>query len=89
MCVLVFLKLNTKVVMSKHPCNIINRDIIAIIATMPDYLEFEPRQGQMIFSSPERPEPLWSPSSLLFSGYQVFVPWGKKAGAWRLPLTSI
>ena len=37
----------------------------------------------------ERPEPLWRPTSLLFSGYQLFVPWGKKAGAWCLPLTSI
>jgi hypothetical protein len=73
--------------MSKHPCNIINRDIIAIIATMPENLEFEPRQGQMIFSSsPECPKLLCSPSRLLFTGYQVFVPCGKKAGAGHWPL---
>jgi hypothetical protein len=42
-----------------------------------------------IFSSPGRPDRLWDPTSLLFSGYWGCFPGGKAAGAWSWPLTSV
>jgi hypothetical protein len=35
-----------------------------------------PGRGWEFFSSPSRPDRLWSPPSLLSSGYQVIFPWG-------------
>jgi hypothetical protein len=40
--------------------------------------------GSRIFSSPRRPDRLWSPPNLLSNGY----PGGKAAEAWSWPLTS-
>jgi hypothetical protein len=43
----------------------------------------------LLCSSPPRPYQLWDASSLLSGGYQGLFPWGKAAGAWSWPLTSI
>jgi len=41
------------------------------------------------FSSTPCPDRLWSPPSLLCKGYIGLFLWGKAAGAWSWPLTSI
>jgi len=33
-------------------------------------------RGWEFFSSPPRPDRLWGPPSLLYSGYRRFFPWG-------------
>jgi hypothetical protein len=48
-----------------------------------------PRGGWEFFSSQLRPERFRSPLSLLSNGYQGLFPWGKAAGMWNRPLTSI
>jgi hypothetical protein len=44
--------------------------------------------GLKIFSSPESPDRLWGPPSLLSKGYLRLFPRGIAAGAWSWPLTS-
>ena len=44
-----------------------------------DGTEIESRRGKVF---PTRPDQLWGPPNLLYSGYRVF-PWRKTAGAWR------
>jgi len=46
----------------------------------------------IIFSSPQRPDWLWGPSSFLSNEYRRLLTWGeggKAAGTWNWPLTSI
>ena len=44
-----------------------------------DGREIEPGGGEIFRTRPDR---LWGPPNLLYSGYRVF-PGGKAAGAWR------
>jgi hypothetical protein len=49
-----------------------------------------PTEVKRFFSSPECPDWLWGPPSLLFNGYSgLFFPGGKAAVAWSWPLSSI
>jgi hypothetical protein len=45
-----------------------------------------PGKGWEFFSSPPRPDRLWSPRGLVSIGYQGLHPWGKAAGSWSWPL---
>jgi hypothetical protein len=48
-----------------------------------------PGRSKKFFSTPQRPDQLWGPPSLLCNGYQGSFPEGKAAGAWSWPLASI
>jgi hypothetical protein len=52
---------------------------------------FNSQQGQWwdFFLSPQRPERLWGPPSLLSNGHRGSYPRGKATGAWIWPLISI
>ena len=39
-----------------------------------------PGSGKKFSSSPKRPDPLWGPLSLIFSGYVGSYPWAKLPG---------
>jgi Ca2+/Na+ antiporter len=46
----------------------------SVVDTATRLQEFESRQGQIVFSSPKRPDQLWRPSSLLFNCYRCSSP---------------
>jgi len=46
-------------------------------------------RGCEFFSSPQRPDRLWSPPSLLPNGYRCSFPGDKAAGLWSWPLVDI
>jgi hypothetical protein len=52
-------------------------------------LGFDSRRGLEFFSSPQSPERLWGPPSLLSTGYRGLFPCGKEAWTWSWPLTFI
>jgi hypothetical protein len=47
------------------------------------------RMGREFFSSPQRPNRLWVPFSLLSNVYRLLFSGSKAAGAWSWPLISI
>jgi len=51
--------------------------------------DFGSGRGWEFFSSPPRPDRLWGQPSLLSSGYQGLLGWGKEARELNWPLTSI
>jgi hypothetical protein len=47
-----------------------------------------PSRGKRFFSTPQRPDRIWDPHSLLFNGYQELFPEVRAAEAWSKPLSS-
>jgi hypothetical protein len=48
-----------------------------------------PGRDKRFFSTPQRPDRLWDPRSLVYNGYRGLFPRLKTAGAWSWPLISI
>jgi hypothetical protein len=64
----------------------LSQDSLVGIATwaigwMAEELRFYPDRSKIFFPSPQRPDWLLDPSSLLYNGYQGFFPGGKVTGA--------